>query len=210
MRRSIMFGMLGMVLLICSGIVLASWLEDRTSEYRTNSEYQWQVASTSTGYWDFLTPWDPKYDERGDPRNYNFGWYPLHDWEYEVCLRDFSPEVKQTFRRSYDPYNRVYDLTVQANAFKKNITLLNADNVTVDWTFEYVYEWYVQPTTGRASYAVFKVRDDGARENIAIDRSADYVSGSAGYIAEYSQSNYTQLVVQTNGADAMVVPVVVR
>jgi hypothetical protein len=177
-----------------------NWLDERTSEYRHNSEYAWDLRGNS-GAWDIFVPWNPQADETGNPSAYNFGWYPLKDWEYNVCRSQFSPELQKQYRKSYDPYNKIYDTVIQATASKKKVANYAEDNVTLEWTIEYEYEWYVQPTAGTAAFEVYKIKDDGTREAIAIDQNANYLSGLAGYIAEYSQTNYTSIVITAANAD---------
>jgi len=170
-------------LLILPG-VLADWYEE-DSEYRVD----W---SAQQGTWDFMM-WDPFGSDLGDPLSYDLSWYPLQDWEYAACIMDFSPELSSN-SYSYSTDNKIYGLTIYANAKKTSVSI-TLDDDTLEQTTLYEFEWYVQPKEDTLTYKVYKEKSDNTKVVIGSEYLASYLTGSADYYAEYSDVNYTGIII---------------
>jgi hypothetical protein len=184
-----------LIAILCIQLVYASC--DREDWFCGDSDYSLGISS-SRGSWDFFL-WDPERENAGDPTKYDMGWYPLQDWEYAACVTDFSPELKASSASlDLSGQSKVYDITIQASARRKNITTLS-QTLTFETQTNYEYEWYVQPPYGDVTFQVFKINSDGTEEPVTEATNANYMTGSAGYFQEYSSKLYINLTIKYNG-----------
>ncbi|MFH1174023.1 MAG: hypothetical protein V1725_02755 [archaeon] len=180
------------IALLCLQVAYATC--DREDWFCDASEYglRW---SNSAGTWDFFL-WDPKGSSAGDPTKYDMNWYPLEQWEYDACTVDFSSDIHSSMASSdVSGESKVYDITIQATALRKNITQLS-ENLTFETMTSYEFEWYVQPPYGDQAYQV--VLKSGSTETVLKEDTANYITGSAGYHQEYTINQYDRLLIKYN------------
>ena len=92
---------------------------------------------------------------------YVLPWYPVQDWEIQVCTRGLSTNL------AYDPKaNRIVSYSISSPIYTDTVTLLAKRIETGNLTY-YEVGWYVQPFTGSFKVNVTLLTDAGETYTLA-------------------------------------------
>ncbi|MBS3097930.1 hypothetical protein J4209_04010 [Candidatus Woesearchaeota archaeon] len=131
-------------------------------------------------------------------------WYPVEDWELEVCQKWGGVATINNAQEGEEDYISMLTITLQG---EKTVYESELTNETL-----YEVAYYIMPFTADADYAVrLRNTDDGEVYSIQGKTTASVNSGAAGYKAVYLDKVYDVAELKYEGADGsgvLTVPIV--
>jgi len=132
-------------------------------------------------------------------------WYPVEDWELEVCSMWSGTDEAQhsSVMQSSEIYLSQLTLTLQGKR------ILYPDNSSL-----YEFAWYIQPAQGNVEYSVFAYNENNTNEYYVLDGgiiSSGSMFGAGGYVAFFDEKEYTRLKIEykQNTKEYLDVPIIV-
>jgi hypothetical protein len=186
-----------MSLLLCMSVEAASRAHEQDTNYDNSfMKLKEIVNKTYTERWIETNDWwyynARKYNSVDSMNFEKDFWMPIEPWEYEVCSRGLTTQLTYEGNAGAGSmFSGIYADTVTLAAYKR----VPERNIDVDPSMLYEVSWYFHPTGEGKYYNVKMISSStGASKEIQARTGASKRSGSVGYVAFYSATNYDKVV----------------